>query len=173
LDAGVKIARAERLGDVLVRPRCEAELDVLLPGARGQQDDRHRLRGLGVSQQAGHLEACELGHGDVEDRGVGNARPDQSERLLPVAGENDLEAGATEAQGDQREDVLVVVRHEHDSGRPRGRSCRRRASEVAQSVHVLNFGRHETRQEGRRRPRFDVFEYPLPVARRGFIWPFP
>jgi hypothetical protein len=159
----VEILGAERLGDVFVRTSLQPELDVLLRCARGEEDDRQRLRRLRVSEPTDHFEARELRHCDVEDRCVWRARLDELERFLAVSGEDDFEAGTAKTQGDQRENVLVVVRDEHERDRPHGGLRGRGDQGGAEGVHVLDFGRRRVTEKVCGRRRFGVIAYPFRV----------
>jgi hypothetical protein len=63
--AGEQLGEPERLGDVVVGARVEADDGVHLVGARGQDQDRHGVA-LGA-QPAGDLQTVHAGQPQVED----------------------------------------------------------------------------------------------------------
>ena len=73
-DPGDELARAERLGQVVVGAELEAEQLVELVVARGEHDDRD---GRVAAQLAGDVEAVEPGQAEVEDDEVGVALADR------------------------------------------------------------------------------------------------
>src|SRR5206468_3048277 len=101
-----QLARAERLGQVVVGPDLEPVDLVGLGRPRGQHQDRHRR----VHPHAPHdLEPVQLRHHQVEDHQVGNVGHRLGERVLAVTGGYDLVALPLEQEGNQVTDVLVVV----------------------------------------------------------------
>ena len=71
-DAGDELARAERLGQVVVGTELEAEQLVELVVARREHDDRDRRV---AAQLAGDVEAVEPGQAEVEHDEVGSIAP--------------------------------------------------------------------------------------------------
>src|SRR5256714_8177521 len=97
----------ERLGDVVVGPRLEAEHTVDLGVHRGQDQDRDVAL---AAQAAADLDPREAGQADVEDEHVvAVLRPGRLERRLAVAGGVDLEAGGAQRVGDGVDDRRFVV----------------------------------------------------------------
>ena len=84
-DARHQLARAERLGDVVVGPQLEADDAVRLLGAGREHDDGQRAGLGGAAQRAADLEAVDAGQHEIEDHQVRHARPDRLERLAAVA----------------------------------------------------------------------------------------
>ena len=79
-DAGDELARAERLGQVVVGAELEAEQLVELVVAGREHDDRD---GRVAAQLAGDVEAVEAGQAEVEDDEVGASLADGRERAGP------------------------------------------------------------------------------------------
>ena len=86
LDPGHDLARAERLGDVVVAAQLQAEHPVDLVVAGGAEQDRHPVA-LGA-QRAAHLGAVHPGQPDVEDQGdraaAGGRPPGRRARCRPT-----------------------------------------------------------------------------------------
>ena len=83
-----ELARAERLGQVVVGAELEPEELVQLVVARRQHHDRDRRV---APQLAGDVEAVEAGQAEVEDDQVGPALSDGRQGGRPVAGGQDGE----------------------------------------------------------------------------------
>ena len=111
-DPGDQLARAERLGDVVVRAELEAQHPLHLVVARG--DHQHRGAVAGGPQRAQHLQPVQAGQPDVEhDR----------DRALPAYG---VEGGAAVGLDRHREalageveplevgDVRLVLDHQDE-----------------------------------------------------------
>src|SRR2546426_1825770 len=97
LHAGSQLFVVERLGDVVVRARLQAGDHVLLPAARGQEDDVQRTRARASPRAAADLHAIDLRHHPVEDgepRGL--RRRERLPGLGAVAGGRDLVAPLAE-----------------------------------------------------------------------------
>src|SRR5690349_12724129 len=80
---GHQLARAERLGDIVVATDLQAKdaIDLLVAGT--EKEDRN-VRGL--ANLAADLEAVHLGHSDVEDNEVERSAPELLQCLGAVAG---------------------------------------------------------------------------------------
>ena len=105
-DAGDELARAERLGQVVVGTELEPEQLVELVVARREHDDRDRRV---AAQLAGDVEAVEPGQAEVEDDQVGPALADGRQRGRAVAGGEDGEARVLEVVAGERGDLRFVV----------------------------------------------------------------
>ena len=94
-----ELARAERLGQVVVGAELEPEELVELVVARGQHHDRHRRV---AAQLPGDVEAVEAGQAEVEDDEVGPALTDRGQRRRAVAGGQHGEARVLEVVAGER-----------------------------------------------------------------------
>ena len=109
---GRQLARAVRLGDVVVGADVEAEQHVVLGGAGGHQQDRHV--GLGAQDPA-HVEPVDQRHHHVEHDQVGPARAALVQRGPPVADREHAVALAFQVEPDQL-GLLGVVVGDQDPG---------------------------------------------------------
>ncbi len=82
-DPGHDLARAERLGDVVVRAELEPDDTAHLVVEGGEEDDRRPV--TGGAQRPAHLDPVELGQADVEQDDVGPALADDVEGHPTVA----------------------------------------------------------------------------------------
>ena len=105
-NAGDELARAERLGHVVVRAELQPEERVELGVPRGQDDDRRRAGG---ADRPDHLQPLDLGEAEVEDDEVGLSSPDGLQRRRAVAGRQDREAGVLEVVARQLDDLGFVI----------------------------------------------------------------
>jgi hypothetical protein len=87
-----ELARAEWLGDVVVRADLEAHHPVDLVGARGEHDDRDLAQRRVGAQVATHLGAGEVREHQVEDQQIWCRPPRALERLATGLGGVHLEA---------------------------------------------------------------------------------
>ncbi len=105
LHARLQLPRGERLRHVVVRERLEALEEVLLVGARRDEDDLGARGRRGGLHAATHLVAREVRHFHVEQDHVRGPLRDLLERF--VAGERGLEI-ATELVRDVRGDLGLI-----------------------------------------------------------------
>ena len=110
LHPGDELARAERLGDVVVGAELEAEDAVDLAVAGGEEQHRHVARG---AQSAAHLEAVDVGQADVEQHDLRPMLRDQLEPAFAVRGLQHSESGLAQVHVEQVGDVRIVLDH-HD-----------------------------------------------------------
>src|SRR5262245_53481074 len=103
---GDELARAERLGDVVVGPELEPEELVELAVASGQDDDRGRPR---RADRAGDLEAVEPGETEVEHDEVWLPDLHRLHRRRAVAGGEDREARMLEVIARELDDLRLVI----------------------------------------------------------------
>src|SRR5262245_17734669 len=136
LHSSSELLGIEGLAEVVVGADVEPALQVGVLGARGEQDDRHAASRLVHAETARELEAVQLGHHHVEHRQVGPLVARERERLLAVSGEDHRVARPLQPEGDQREDVLVVVGREDDRPLPLDRLIGHRAAASASSERM-------------------------------------
>ena len=105
-DAGHELARAERLGQVVVGTELEAEQLVELVVTGREHDDRDRRV---AAQLAGHVEAVEPGQPEVEDDQVGSSLADRRQGGRAVAGGQHGEARVLEVVAGEGGDLRFVV----------------------------------------------------------------
>ena len=113
LDARVQLARAERLGQVVVGAGFQAGELVALVGARGQHDDRHVLRAPVGAQPARELDAAHAGQHPVEHDQVRQRGAHHVERLLRVLGAQGLVPGELEIARDELLYRRLVFDHQY------------------------------------------------------------
>ena len=107
-DAGDQLARAERLGDIIVGAGLEAADAVALLAARGQHDDRHVGRRRAAAQAAADFDPADALDHPVEEDDVGPHFIGQHQRFLAVAGAGHLVTCALEMIGEQIGERAVV-----------------------------------------------------------------
>ena len=108
LDPQDDLARAERLGDVVVGAELEADDAVELLALRGQHDER-QAGGRGVAlEQARELEAVEARQHQIEDDEVGETAANRLESAVAPAFDRHSEAGALEVELQHFGDVRLV-----------------------------------------------------------------
>ena len=100
---------AERLREVCVGARLDPALDVDLLHAGREQHDLQVAQLVVGANRGEHLVAGQPRHHHVEDRDGGTPGARELERRMAVVRLHDLVAGATQAQRDEGQDVLVVV----------------------------------------------------------------
>ena len=83
-DAHQQLARAERLGEIVVGAPAQALDARLLAGARREQHHRHLAQPRVGAQLADQAEAVQAGHHHVGDDQVGRARARRGERGVAV-----------------------------------------------------------------------------------------
>ena len=101
-----ELARAERLGEVVVGTELEAQQLVELVVARGEHDDRD---GRVTPKLAGDVEAVEPRQPEVEDDEIRAALADRRQRRRAVAGRQHREARVLEVVAGERGDLRFVV----------------------------------------------------------------
>ena len=106
VDAGDDLARAERLGHVVVGADPEADEDVGLGVAGGQH--QHRDGAVGLDPPAG-FDPVEARRRQVEDDEVGAQRAAELDPGGPVGGGLDGETLGAEASGERVGDELLVL----------------------------------------------------------------
>ena len=109
MDPGDELARAERLGEVVVGADGEADDQVGLGVAGREHEDRYRALPLDA---LAHLEAVEAGEHEVEDDEVGLEPLARLHAAGTVAGDLDGEALAAEPGRDGFRDRCFVLDHE-------------------------------------------------------------
>jgi len=107
---GHQLARAERLGQVVVGAHLKPHHQVQLGVSGGEHEDGD---GAVPLDAPAHLEAVEAGEHDVEDHQVGTDPLHQRHRRGPVDGHLDLQALAAEAGGHGVGDRRLVLDHHH------------------------------------------------------------
>ena len=120
LHARDDLARAERLGDVVVGADLEADEPVDLVGARRHEDDGDAL-GLEAPRQ---LEAVDTRQHDVDQCEVDAVLGGRRDRGGAVGCRDGRVAVGAQVLGEHRDDLLVVV--DHENGRhliPPKRGC--------------------------------------------------
>ena len=124
-DPGDELARAERLGEVVVGPDREADQFVDLLGLRGQHDD------VGVAERAdlaADLDAVDPRQHQVEDDDIWMLGPSHLERHGPVACGQDLPALAGQIAAHEFHHRWLVIDDE-DPCRAHASACARNRSE--------------------------------------------
>ena len=109
-DARHQLARAERLGDVVIGAQLEADELVGFVVARGEHDDREVTRSADGPRD---VEPVEPGQSKIEDDEVRSLRAHAHERLLAGGSARDPEAGVFEEVVDEPNDLRLVV-HDQD-----------------------------------------------------------
>ena len=109
LDARQQLARAEWLGDIVVRTAVEARHLVLLLRARGQQDHRQVLGFLVALDRARQLQSGLVGQHPVDQQQVRARVGDLRARFPAVLGFADGVAGTTQPERDHVADRLFVL----------------------------------------------------------------
>ena len=136
-DPGDQLARREGLGHIVVGAHFEAEDLVPLLDASAHHD--HGDRGqLGVLLDApADLPAVELRDHDVEQHHVGAVLPGEPERLVPIAGQDDVVAFLREVVADQLGHILLVLHEKHLAETLAARlACPRRDRASVRGHHV-------------------------------------
>ena len=108
-DAGDQLARAERLGHIIVGAGLEAADPVALLAARGQHHDRHVGGRRAAAQAAADLDPADALDHPVEQDDVGLDLVDEDQRFLAVAGAGHVVARALEMEGDEVRERAVVL----------------------------------------------------------------
>ena len=122
-----QLARAERLGQVVVGAELEADQLVALLDARGEHDDRH----AGVlAQRPRHVEAVHLRQAQVEHDEIRLARSRLRQRVRPGAGHRHAEAGLLQVVAADCRDARLVV---HDQDLLHRVTCHRRSGHAVRS----------------------------------------
>ena len=112
--AGRQLARAERLGHVVVGAGVEPGHAFALAGAGRHHDDRHRRRGRALPQDAAHLQPAQHRDIQVEQHQVGRLFGARLERRVAAGDQLDLDvAAALERVADEVGDVLLVFDDQH------------------------------------------------------------
>ena len=106
VDAGDQLARAERLGHIVVAAHLEAEDAVDLLVARRQEQDRH-IRC--PPDQPADLQPVHLRHADVEHDKAGRPLLEGAQRGRAVGDRLRDHAGLLQRKGDDLADMRVVV----------------------------------------------------------------
>ena len=105
-----QLRRVERLGDVVIRPRCQAEYLICVLAFRREQDDR-QVFALPHLQQG--LDAVQLGHHDVQYDQMHLLRHHDVERLQPVVRLAHRIAVRLQKDRDTVHDLAIVVHDQH------------------------------------------------------------
>ena len=116
LDPGQQLNWVERLDDVVVGSRRQAEHLVRGQCLRRQHDDAGRRRSGVAPEPLRNLEAVELRHHDVEEDEIRAELNGPLQRLLAVRCNRDLVAGRAQVHLDEPCDVRVVVHHQDHLG---------------------------------------------------------
>ena len=106
LDAAHQLAQAERLGQVVVGAKLEADDLVHLLVARGQE--QHRRLVAGAAHAAQHLESVHARQTHVEDHQIRGVARRDLEALFAVARDGDLVALLLEGVLDAARDGVLV-----------------------------------------------------------------
>ena len=109
-DAGHQLARAERLGEVVVGAQLEADDAVQLLGARRQHQDRQRAQRdrAGLAPFAAEVQAAAVGQAHVQDRQRRRGRRHAGARRTDQQHMVDGEALALQREGDGAGDGRIV-----------------------------------------------------------------
>ena len=104
-----ELARAERLGEVVVAADLQTQyaVDLLVAGRQEQDRQLRALPDLSAQRQPVHL-----GHADVEHGEVEAPAAEQRQRFAAVARHRGHHVGAPEREADHVPDVGIVVGHE-------------------------------------------------------------
>src|SRR5579859_5368375 len=113
VDAGQHLAHRERLGDVVVGAKLEADDLVDLGVLGGDYDDRHPAV---LAQRAAEVEAAHTGQHQVEQDQVRPRGPGGAQARRAVAGLLHGEAGGREVVLEHLANPLVVLHHQHAAG---------------------------------------------------------
>ena len=109
-DAQHQLARAERLGDVVVGAQLETDHAVLLRAERGQHDDREVAAGTDAAE---HLETIDAGQHHIEHDEVGPLVSHHRQRGLAVGRLRDVVPLGAQVGQHHLADGRVVVDDEH------------------------------------------------------------
>jgi len=107
--AGHHLARAKRLGDVVVRAQLQAHDAVGVLDAGGDHDDGRGGQGRVAAHGAGHIPAIAVGQHQVQHHQIGFLAANGMQRGRAVVGHGDLEAALLKIGSDQAGDLFVVV----------------------------------------------------------------
>ena len=105
-----ELARAERLGDVVVRAGLQRADLVVLVADRGEHEDRHLAP---LARRAADLDAVAVGQDEVEDRRVRALQRRDVQRLGGGLRRQRLEAGLAHHDLQRAHDLRLVVADEH------------------------------------------------------------
>ena len=108
-NAGDELARAERLGDIVVCARLQAANPVALLAARGEHDDRNVGRFRTAAKPAADLETKDALDHPVEDDDVGRIFAGEKQGLFTIAGPADLIILALEMPDEELGERSVVL----------------------------------------------------------------
>ena len=108
-DARQQLARAERLGHIIVGAGLEAANAVALLAARGQHDDRHVRGRCAAPQPPANLDPADALDHPVEDDEVRRALFGEDQRFVAVGGADDVITLAVEMPDEQVGKRAVVL----------------------------------------------------------------
>src|SRR6185437_12547599 len=100
-DTRYKLARAERLGDVIVAANLETEDTVHLVDPRRQKQNRQAREAPAGSYAAAKLKAVQTGQHHIEHNQIGRVPFDRCEGAIAAAKDAGLESRAREVVFDQ------------------------------------------------------------------------
>ena len=106
--ASLQLARAERLGDVIVRAEFEAQHAVGFFSARAQDQDRQAIEFLVPADFLAHFEAGQLGEHQIENQKIGSGFAQLRQARGTVAHRDDVEAIARKIVLHQFDDIPIV-----------------------------------------------------------------
>jgi len=109
VDPCQQFARAERLGDVVVRTALEPGNLVLFFRTSGQHDHRQVLRVAVALHSSGELEAALVGQHPVHQQEIGPMISNTFARRRAVLGFAHVETGAAETKGDHVADRFLIL----------------------------------------------------------------
>ena len=107
-----QLARAERLGQIVVGAQLQADQPVGLLHAGGEHDDRQAVGGRVLAQGAGDVEAVQAGQHQVEHQQVGPLGAGQAQGGRAVARRQHAKARPVQIVAHDGHDARLVVHHE-------------------------------------------------------------
>ena len=116
-DPGDQLARAERLGDVVVGTELQPHDAVNLVVAGGQED--HRSPVAALAQPSAQLRAVQPGQADVDDAGDRAQPPGGGQTGGPVGLDVDAVPVPGQVEPDQVGDRALILDHEHQTAADR------------------------------------------------------
>ena len=113
VDAGDQLARAEWLGDIIIRADLEPTDTIVFLAACGEHDDRNIGGGLDLAQLAAHLDAGQIFDHPVEQHDVGRLFARQQQGFLAIRRVPHLKLLPLEMPADQFSQRFVILDQQH------------------------------------------------------------